>query len=328
MNGMTPPHSIGSLSARTGIPVRTIRFYSDTGLLPPTLRTRAGYRRYDDAALDRLRTIGVLRELDVGLPTIRRVLDGDLTLTEAATAHADAVELQIRALRTRLSLLRCMAGRGSTPEEITRMYRLTRLASDERRRLVADFLGSLHAGTPAAQNAVAALRTAVPNLPDDPSDAQLDAWVEITELIADDTFRALLAQAALPPADEDALAGTAPEQAADLVRFARQAVTASVDAGTDPESDQAVLVADAVVARFAAVLNRPEDGELREWMARQFEVGYDPLVARYWRLVWTVNDWHVIPGHLPFQPWLVTALRTPRPHKLDARSADAHHDAP
>ncbi|MFB0627724.1 MerR family transcriptional regulator [Streptomyces sp. AB3(2024)] len=309
MNGMTPPHSIGDLSTRTGIPVRTIRFYSDTGLPPPTRRTRAGYRRYDDAALDRLRTISVLRELDIGLPTIRRVLDGDLPLTEVATAHASAVELQIRALRTRLGLLRSIAGRGSAPEEITRMHRLTRLASDERRRLVADFLSGLQADTPAAQSAVAALRTAVPHLPDDPSDAQLDAWAEITELIADDTFRALLAEATLPPADEAALAGIAPEEAADLLRFARQAATASVDAGTEPESDVAVAVVDAVVARFAATLDRSDDGDLREWMARQLAVGHDPLVARYWRLVWTVNGWHVLPGHLPFQPWLVTALR-------------------
>ncbi|MFF4104484.1 MerR family transcriptional regulator [Streptomyces sp. NPDC001903] len=319
MNGTTPPHSIGGLSARTGIPVRTIRFYSDTGLLPPTRRTRAGYRRYDDAALDRLRTIGVLRELDVGLPTIRRVLDGDLSLTEVATAHADATELQIRALRTRLNLLRRMAGHGSTPEEITRMHRLTRLASDERRRLVADFLGGLQAATPAAQSAVAALRTAVPHLPDDPSDAQLDAWLELTELAADDTFRAHLAQAELPPADEEALAGTGPGEAADLLCFARQAVTAAMDAGTDPQSARAVPVADAVVARFAATLDRPDGDELREWMAGQLEVGHDPLVARYWRLVWTVNGWHVLPGHLPFQPWLVTALRTPRPPRTDAR---------
>ncbi|CAM5716972.1 hypothetical protein SVIOM342S_07852 [Streptomyces violaceorubidus] len=40
MNGATPPHSIGELSARTGVSVRTIRFYSDTGLLPPPTAPR------------------------------------------------------------------------------------------------------------------------------------------------------------------------------------------------------------------------------------------------------------------------------------------------
>jgi hypothetical protein len=44
-------------------------------------------------------------------------------------------------------------------------------------------------------------------------------------------------------------------------------------------------------------------------MASRFEAGHDPLVERYWRLVWTVNDWQVVPGHLPFQPWMARALR-------------------
>ncbi|MGW5348269.1 helix-turn-helix domain-containing protein [Streptomyces sp. NPDC004050] len=311
MNGTTPPHSIGSLSAATGIPVRTIRFYSDTGLLPPNHRTPAGHRRYDESAVQRLRTIGVLRELDVDLTTTRRVLDGDLLLAEVAAAHADAAELQIRALHMRLKILRLIARRGATPEETTRMHRLSQLASDERRRLVAGFLRDLDGDAPAARSAAAALRTAVPDLPDDPSDAQLAAWMEIAELIADGDFRTRLARAAVPPADEDAVPGVAPHTAADLVQHARQAVTAALAADTAPDSDGAAPVVDAVVARFATALGRPAGPELREWTARQFELGHDPLVARYWRLVWTVNDWQVVPGHLPFQPWLIEALRAP-----------------
>ncbi|MFD2119848.1 MerR family transcriptional regulator [Streptomyces cirratus] len=129
MNGTTSLHSIGSLSTRTGVPVRTIRFYSDSGLLPPTQRTSAGYRCYDDAALLRLRTICVLRELDVDLASIRRVLGGSLSVTEVAAAHADATELQIRVLRRRQSVLRHLARRGSSPEEISFMHRLTSLTT-------------------------------------------------------------------------------------------------------------------------------------------------------------------------------------------------------
>lgn len=312
MNGTTPLHSIGNLSTRTGVPVRTIRFYSDIGLLPPTHRSPAGYRCYDDAALERLRTICVLRELDVDLATIRRILGGDLSVAEVAAAHAAATELQIRVLRLRQSVLRYLARRGSSPEEISLVHHLTRLTSDERRRLVTDFIAGLTSGTPSARTAAAALRTAVPDLPDDPSDAQLAAWVEVARLIADDGFRTRVAHAALPPADEEALPGADPETAADLVCFARQTVAAATEAGTDPESEEAMAVVDAVVARFAAVLGQPADPELRAWMARQFEAGYDPLVERYWRLVWTVNDWQVVPGHLPFQPWIIKALRRPR----------------
>ncbi|MEU0451018.1 MerR family transcriptional regulator [Streptomyces tendae] len=311
MNGATPPHSIGELSARTGVSVRTIRFYSDTGLLPPADRTPAGYRRYDDAALGRLHLIGVLRELGVDLTTVRRVLDGGLSVAEVAAAHADATALQIRALRLRHNMLRLVARRGSSPEETVLMHRLTRLTSDERRRVVADFITALEAGPPQAPDAVAALRTALPELPDEPSDAQLAAWVELAELVADDDFRGRMARAPLPPADEDVLPGVAPEAVAELIPFVRQAVAEARAAGIDPEGDEATPVVDAVVARFAAVLGRPDGPELREWMAERFEAGHDPLVERYWRLVWTVNDWQVVPGHLPFQPWMVQALGRP-----------------
>ncbi|MFE0790772.1 helix-turn-helix domain-containing protein [Streptomyces mutabilis] len=313
MNGVTPLHSIGELSARTGVPVRTIRFYSDTGLLPPTDRTPVGYRRYGDAAIGRLHLICALRELDVDLATVRRVLEGDLSVAEVAAAHADATALRIRALRLRHSMLRLVARRGSSTEETVLMHRLTRLTADERRRMVADFVAGLDAATPHSRSAVTALRTALPELPDEPSDAQLAAWVEIAELIADDGFRTRMAQAALPPADEDALPGVAPEAAAELIPFVRRTVAAARAAGVDAEGDDAVPVVDAVVERFAAVLGRHDGPDLREWMAGQFEAGHDPVVERYWRLVWTVNDWQVVPGHLPFQPWVVQALRRPRP---------------
>lgn len=172
-----------------------------------------------------------------------------------------------------------------------------------------DFITSLTATTQVAATAAAALRTAVPDLPEDPSDAQLAAWVELAALMGDPDFLARVAHATPPPADEDALPGVAPHTAAGLVRFARQTVTPAIEAQTDPHSEQAAAVVEAVVSRFATALARPADPELRAWMAQQFEQGHDPLVERYWRLVWTVNDWHVLPGHLPFQPWLVRALR-------------------
>jgi DNA-binding transcriptional MerR regulator len=40
---------IGELSRRSGIPVKTLRFYSDEGLLPPTERSGSGYRLYGGA---------------------------------------------------------------------------------------------------------------------------------------------------------------------------------------------------------------------------------------------------------------------------------------
>lgn len=203
------------------------------------------------------------------------------------------------------------------------MHRLTSLTTGERHRLITDFIDDLTARTGSAGPAAAALRTAVPDLPGDASDAQLAAWVELAELMTDDGFRARMAQAAPASADEDALPGVHAETAADLMAFARQAAGAAKEAGADPEGEDATVVVDSVVAHFAAILGRPDGPELRKWMASRFEAGHDPIAERYFRLVWTVNDWHVVPGHLPFQPWMVKALRRPgRTSTLGARETD------
>jgi DNA-binding transcriptional MerR regulator len=48
---------IGELARRAAVPVKTLRYWSDVGLVPPAGRTAAGYRLYGDAALGRLRLI-------------------------------------------------------------------------------------------------------------------------------------------------------------------------------------------------------------------------------------------------------------------------------
>ena len=69
------PMRIGEFSARTHVSIRTLRHYDRIGLLRPTRVTEAGYREYDQAALERLHTILLFRELEFPLGEIRRILD-------------------------------------------------------------------------------------------------------------------------------------------------------------------------------------------------------------------------------------------------------------
>ena len=68
-------YSIGDLARRTGLAVRTIRFYSDAGIVTPAGRSPAGHRLYDAGAVTRLDLVRTLRELDVDLPTIAKVVN-------------------------------------------------------------------------------------------------------------------------------------------------------------------------------------------------------------------------------------------------------------
>jgi DNA-binding transcriptional MerR regulator len=59
--------SIGDVARLTGLPVKTIRYYADIGLVPEASRTKASYRRYDEAGLARLELVHALRDLGLDL---------------------------------------------------------------------------------------------------------------------------------------------------------------------------------------------------------------------------------------------------------------------
>jgi len=66
---------IGEVSKRTGLPVKTIRFYCDQGLLQPSGRSDAGYRLFDQDNLSELTIIRALRSMDVSIPELSKILE-------------------------------------------------------------------------------------------------------------------------------------------------------------------------------------------------------------------------------------------------------------
>src|SRR3954470_21723081 len=184
-------YSIGELAERTGLSVRTIRFYSDEGVVPATGRSVAGYRRYDIHALARLDLVRTLRDLGLPLPTIRAVLDNGLSLPQVAAVHVRALDTQIDALRLRRAVLRAVAKRTTTTtEEAQLMHQLAKMSEVERARLIQDFIDDTFGGMDANPEFVEMLRAATPDLPDDPTPDQVQAWVELAELVQDPDFRA------------------------------------------------------------------------------------------------------------------------------------------
>ena len=66
--------TVHEVSRLTGVSVRALQYYDQIGLLPPAGRTEAGYRLYDDAALERLQQILLLRALEFSLKDIQAIL--------------------------------------------------------------------------------------------------------------------------------------------------------------------------------------------------------------------------------------------------------------
>jgi MerR family transcriptional regulator, repressor of the yfmOP operon len=70
--------TIEQVSARTGLTKRTLRYYEEVGLLPPTGRTEGNYRRYNEEDIQRLERIKKLRDLlGFSLADIRELLHAE-----------------------------------------------------------------------------------------------------------------------------------------------------------------------------------------------------------------------------------------------------------
>jgi DNA-binding transcriptional MerR regulator len=269
-------YSIGDLARRTGLTIKAVRFYSDRGLVPPSGRNTAGHRRYDDAALARLGLVRTLRDLGLDLASIRRIVDGEATVAEVAARHAEALEVEIRVLRLRRAVLTAVARRGSTPEETTLMHKLARLSEGERRRLVDDFLADALGDRPEFAGVA---RTLTPELPENPSPEQIEAWVELAELTQDAEFRALWRR-------------LAEQHEGGLRRGLAAELRDAVEAGVAPDSPGA-----------AAILVGRDPAELREWLGA---VG-DPRRERYLELLAVINGWAAPESLAPALGWLAAA---------------------
>jgi DNA-binding transcriptional MerR regulator len=70
-----PSLRIGEVARRTGLSVKTIRFYCDEGLLQPKDRSAGGYRLFDEENLAELAIIRALRAMDVSIPELVRILE-------------------------------------------------------------------------------------------------------------------------------------------------------------------------------------------------------------------------------------------------------------
>ena len=100
-----PRHvQIGDVAERTGLSLRTIRWYEEVGLVPPSARTSGGFRLYTDADVERLELVKRMKPLDFTLEEMR-----DLLATVDRLGDPDAPATEAARLRERLAMYRELA---------------------------------------------------------------------------------------------------------------------------------------------------------------------------------------------------------------------------
>jgi DNA-binding transcriptional MerR regulator len=97
-----PSLRIGEVARRTGLPVKTIRYYCDEGLLQPRARSESGYRLFDEENLAELTIIRSLRAMDVSIPELARILEvrragvcNCAVLKDSIAAKMESINLRI-----------------------------------------------------------------------------------------------------------------------------------------------------------------------------------------------------------------------------------------
>ncbi|MFJ4849556.1 MULTISPECIES: MerR family transcriptional regulator [unclassified Streptomyces] len=300
-----PLLTIGQLARRTGMPVRTIRYWSDLGVVPPADRSGGGYRLYDTEGVARLQLVRTLRELGLGLEEVRRVLEREATVAEVAAAHVQALDVQIRALRLNRAVLATVAGRQSDTEEMELMNHLARLSAQERTAIIEDFAREVFDGLEADPLLQDRIRGLPPQLPDDPTPQQVDAWIELAELVADPAFRTRMRHMMEHHAQGRGDRNGPGRQPGAFLFFAQKIallVTPARENGTDPASDEAAAVLDDLLGTGPGSPRRSE-------VLQRIEAALDTQADRYGHLLAVIRGEEPGPAANPDHHWLAQALR-------------------
>ena len=104
----TPSLRIGEVARRTGLPVKTIRYYCDEGLLQPRARSESGYRLFDEENLAELTIIRSLRAMDVSIPELARVLEVRRAGVCNCSVLKDSIAAKLKSINLRIDELAAM----------------------------------------------------------------------------------------------------------------------------------------------------------------------------------------------------------------------------
>ena len=186
-------YKIGELANLSGVPIKTIRFYSDSGVLPPTSTTETNHRLYTDDDRAQLETIRSLREVGLDLETIKQLLRGTATPVAALRLHLEAVELSLRSLRRQQTLLKAALKHGSDGAMVFLQAARSHsaLSARERQSFLNRHIDQLFTGVPADPDWLERVwRGDLLELPEEFDQTQFEAWLELAALVTDPDFTA------------------------------------------------------------------------------------------------------------------------------------------
>lgn len=297
-------YTIGELARLSGQPVRRVRFYSDEGLLPPVVRTDSNYRLYGEEDLARLDLIGALREAGVGLDAIGQLLRAHGDVRDVLGTRLAILDAEIAAKQRTAAVLRATLSLPHLNVDIMRRYwNMSRVNNEQMQALVAAFMDRVTSGAPIDETWRSRMAAVAPELPAQPTQAQIEAWTELVGMLQD------------PEVMQEFQSGVSGfwEGAHDAAAYRAAAVSAyraAVDAvardvaPTDPDG---LAAGRAWLDASARAMGRMPDDGFVQWLQDQYAA--EGSRARFQELL------NVLKGHVPAVEesrawrWLIDAAR-------------------
>ncbi len=266
--------SIGELAEHAGVTVKTVRFYSDRGLLPEATRSSGGHRRYGPEALDRLRLIRSLRTLDLPVPDVGRILDREDTMEDVIAGQLRELGSQLAALRWREAALQLL--QDCAPEDRVDRLRLVGAVSapPSTAALARFWRGWLPARLP-ARVVSAVVDQAVPQPPADPTPAQVLAFARLHAFVSGPCPGGDRGQPAAHRAEE----GYRPAVLYDGLSEAYALASTQMRARRAPGDGEAL---DCFVSAYALSRGTRDTPAFRRRLSGQLAA--DPRIDHYWDL--------------------------------------------
>jgi DNA-binding transcriptional MerR regulator len=275
-------YTIGEIAHLSGLSVRRIRFYSDAGLLPPTARTESGYRVYSDEDLARLDLIQALREADISLDAIGKILKRKLSLAEVLQIQLRALQAEIAAKQRIAAVLQTtLEMPAPTEADLRRLWTMTAYSQTQLRDAVERMYEQITSDVemnPAWKRRM--IEQTMPALPADPTPEQIDAWNEIMAMVTDKAYiaemRASFERMWNPDFDPQAY-----EQASSEIM---SRVRDAIDQGQEPASEVGRRLAQGWLESSAQAMRRHPDAAFLQWHLEQYRK-HQARTIRYYELL-------------------------------------------
>ncbi|MEU8975110.1 MerR family transcriptional regulator [Streptomyces monashensis] len=259
--------------------------------------------------MTRLELVATLRELGLSQAEVRSVLNRENTMAEVAAIHVVALDAHITTLQLRHAVLSAIAaGDREEPGHMDLLNRMARLSAQEREQIIDDFAARICDGLDAEPQLRDRLRGGGRQLPDAPTQEQLDASLELSEMVQDPEFQQVARRAMEQSSSGQTMTSGAghysePDRNRLFAQNLDRTVGAAMREGIAPNSPRAAEIVDRLLGNPG-----PERRTaVRDRLRAHLDTGIDERLEHYRQLLALIHGQQPPSPRAALYAWLADA---------------------